>query len=72
MQAQADFDQKYVSSTELCQVLGVTREGLRTGRRRRGLPDPIKLERPDGGVLVMLWEREVIQPHVDRWLAERG
>jgi hypothetical protein len=69
--AQAEFDQKYVSSTELCQTLGLSREGLRVARERCGWPEPVRVLRPDGGVLVHLWDRQRVWPHVEQLLVER-
>lgn len=65
--AQAEFDQKYVSSTELCQQLGVTRATLVNGRRRGALPEPVRINRPNGDAHVMLWLREEVAPYVERW-----
>src|SRR3546814_1019806 len=46
MSAQQEFDNKYISSTEVCQHLGIHRTtvllALKTGR----LPDPVVLRRP--------------------------
>lgn len=72
MSAQEDFDKTYVSSTELCRTLGVTRATLVNGRRRGALPEPVQITRPDGSPHVMLWLRDEAQPYIDKWLAELG
>lgn len=70
MTAQEEFDAKYISSTEICRDLDVTRATLVNGRRRGALPDPICVFRPNGSVHIMLWERAVAAPFVARWKAE--
>ena len=70
MSAQEEFDEKYISSTELCNDLNVTRATLVNGRRRGALPDPIRILRPNGEPHVMLWLREEVKPYVERWKAE--
>jgi len=68
--AQDEFDEKYISSTELCQELGVTRATLVNGRRRGALPEPVRINRPNGDPHVMLWLREEVGPYVERWKVE--
>jgi hypothetical protein len=68
--AQLEFDTKYVSSTELCRDLGVTRASIVNRRRVGGLPDPVVINRPDGSPHVVLWVRSAIAPHLERWRAE--
>lgn len=70
MDAQQEFDNKYVSSTELCTDLGVTRATIVNARRRGALPEPVKINRPDGSPHVMLWLREEVEPYLERWRAE--
>lgn len=70
MDAQQEFDAKYVSSTELCRDLGVTRASIVNARRRGVLPEPVQVNRPDGSPHVMLWLREAIAPHLEKWRAE--
>ena len=71
MSAQLEFDKKYISSTEVCQQLGVHRTtvllALRTGR----LPDPIVLRRPNGTPQIMLWERASMLPALAEWSKAR-
>lgn len=70
--AQEQFDNKYISSTEVCQQLGVHRTtvllALRTGR----LPDCITLKRPNGQPQLLLWERDVVQPYLAQWAEQRA
>lgn len=72
MSAQEEFDQKYISSTEVCQEVGVHRTtvllALKTGR----LPDPIVLRRPNGQPQILLWERIPLLPILDEWKQARS
>jgi hypothetical protein len=68
--AQVEFDRKYISSTELCKELGVTRATLVNGRRRGALPEPVRINRPNGDAHVMLWLRDEVKPYVDTWKVE--
>jgi len=70
--AQLEFDNKYISSTEVCQQLGIHRTtvllALKTGR----LPDAIVLRRPNGQPQILLWERAPLQPYLADWAANRA
>ena len=70
--AQAEFDRTYVSSTELCQRLGWSRENIRQRREAGALPEPVRVYRPDGGVLVQLWRREQLEAGLRSQLAQAG
>ncbi len=72
VKAQADFDQTYVSSSELIAEFGCSREAIAARRRRGDLPEPIRVTRPNGGVHVMLWLRAEIEPYLARWRSSRG
>jgi hypothetical protein len=71
---QTEFDQKYISSVEICAELAVTRSAVLIRRAAGKLPDGIELRRNgDQAVpLVVLWERERIRPHLDAWKADRA
>jgi hypothetical protein len=68
--AQEEFDEKYISSTELCRELNVTRATLVNGRRRGALPEPVRINRPNGDPHVMLWLRDEVAPYVSAWKVE--
>lgn len=72
MSAQEEFDNKYISSTEVCQQLGVHRTtvllALRTGR----LPAAIVLKRPNGQPQILLWERASMLPVMEQWAETRA
>lgn len=57
------FDGKYVTSSEICKRLGVSRAAMTAARRRGMLPDPVSLN----GTQIYLWEREVVQPYLEAW-----
>lgn len=59
---QARFDRLYISSSEICQNLGVTRPSILQARRRNLLPEPITIHG-----CIYIWERATVQPYVDAW-----
>lgn len=67
MEAQKQFDNKYISSTELCAAMEVTRATLVNAYRRGQIPQPIRLISPKGGTQLMLWERDAIEPYMAAW-----
>lgn len=72
MSAQLEFDEKYITSTEVCQTVGVHRTtvllALKTGR----LPEAIVLRRPNGQPQILLWEREAMLPVLAEWATSRA
>jgi hypothetical protein len=65
--AQEEFDETYISSTEICKELGITRATVTNGRQRGMLPDAIELLRPDGAPHMVLWRRDRVRPFLDAW-----
>lgn len=61
--AQARFDALYISSSEICRDLGITRPTVLQARRRGLLPDPIKV----CGDAIYVWERDHVRPYLDAW-----
>lgn len=61
--AQFEFDQKYITASEIMKYLGITRPTLRYARDNNKLPSPIVLN--DGNLFV--WERETVKPYLDAW-----
>lgn len=51
--AQARFDERYITSSEICELMNVTRASVLLARRRGVLPDPIKVQ----GSVLFIWER---------------
>jgi hypothetical protein len=67
---QEDFDSKYVTSTELCVDLDVTRSSIFNRRKAGGLPGAIEVRTRDGSIHLLLWLREEIAPHLEQWRAQ--
>lgn len=61
--AQQRFDRIYVTSTEICRTLQVSRAAVLQARRRCLLPDPVSVR----GAAIFVWERSAVQPYVDAW-----
>lgn len=70
MTAQEDFDAKYISSTEICRDLDVTRASIVNARARGALPEPVQVKRANGDPHIMLWLRQEAVPYIERWRAE--
>ena len=72
MSAQVEFDNKYISSTEVGQQLKVHRTTVLLATRTGRLPPPIVLRRPNGEPQIMLWERATLAPVLAEWQANRA
>lgn len=66
MTAQEDFDARYVTSTEICRELCVTRASVGLARDRGALPEPVRITRPNGDTHVMIWLRADAEPQIGR------
>jgi hypothetical protein len=60
--AQTKFSETYVTTTEICRRLSVTRSTLHMARITGKLPDAIDVQ----GQL-FLWERNEIEPYLSAW-----
>lgn len=60
--AQREFDEKYISSTEIMQSLNVTRPTILSARRTGRLPDPIDIQGK-----IFIWERDKVMPYLEAW-----
>lgn len=68
MSLQEHFDKTFISSTEICQRLGVARSTLFNGARAGKLPEAIIIPRASGeGAHIMLWERHTAEPMMEEW-----
>lgn len=68
MSLQEQFDQTYISSSEICQRLDIVRSTLSIGARAGKLPEPIIIRRTGGeGAHVMLWIRNDAEPMMHEW-----
>lgn len=61
--AQQEFDEIYITSSEIGHELGVCRATLVNARRRGLLPDPIVVN----GAQIFIWKRDVVRPYLDAW-----
>jgi len=64
MSAQEEFDKIYITSSEICHTLGISRTTVVHGRRRGMLPDPIQVN----GTGLLIWKRDTIKPYLDAWV----
>lgn len=62
-EAQKDFDETYITSSEIMQDLHVTRPAILYARRSGKLPGAIVVN--NGRLFV--WRRAEIQPYLDAW-----
>lgn len=68
MSLQEVFDRTFISSTEICQRLGIARSTLLNGSRTGKLPEAIVISRGSGeGAHIMLWERSAAEPMMEEW-----
>jgi hypothetical protein len=63
--AQQVFDETYISASEICRTLDVTRGAVTNAQRRGLLPEPIKVIQ--GDAYLCLWLRAQVQPKLDAW-----
>lgn len=61
--AQQEFDETYITSSEIGMELGICRATLLHARRRGLLPDPVIVN----GAQIFIWKREVVRPYLDAW-----
>lgn len=59
------FDETYISASEICRTLDVTRGAVTNAQKRGLLPEPIKVVQ--GDAYLCLWLREQVQPKLDAW-----
>jgi hypothetical protein len=71
---QEEFDKTYISSTEICHILDVSRATIVTARKRGKLPEPICVQRPGGSeqgqAQILLWKRARLEPIIADWRLE--
>lgn len=66
--AQNRFNERYITSAEICKQLGVTRTSVLYARRRGKLPNSISLCGHENGIC--FWEREEVKPALAAWQSE--
>lgn len=65
---QEQFDETYITSSEICRELNITRSTIVTGRRRGLLPKPIVVN----GAQIQIWHRSEVRPYIDAWKEKLG
>lgn len=61
--AQDRFNALYITSTEIAERLKINRTSILHARKAGKLPDEIAIN----GDQIYLWEREAIEPYLQRW-----
>lgn len=57
------FKLRYITSAEICKLLGVNRSSLMQARRRGMLPNAMRLPKQNG----YAWDRVAVKPFLDAW-----
>lgn len=60
---QSEFDAKYITGTEICAQLGLSRGALFTAKKRGILPQPVVVL----GSKTHLWIRDEVKDNLDKW-----
>lgn len=60
--AQREFDERYITSSEIVETLGVTRTTILLARRTGKLPDPIDIQGK-----IFIWERDKVKDYLAAW-----
>lgn len=60
--AQREFDERYITSSEIMEKLGVTRTTILLARRTGKLPDPIDIQGK-----IFIWERDKVKDYLAAW-----
>lgn len=61
--AQQEFDDTYITSSEIGKELNVCRATIVQARRKGLLPDPIVVN----GAQIYIWKRAIVRPYLDAW-----
>lgn len=70
MSAQEDFDNKYITSMEICRTHGVSRFDVMYAAERGALPGAVEVGRMYGRTAVRLWVRDDVAPFLTKWVNE--
>lgn len=70
MDLQSEFDKKYISSTELRAKLQISRATLMNAYKRGQLPQPVRIMDLRGEPQIMLWLREGLDEHIEKWMPQ--
>lgn len=69
MSAQTDFDTTYITSSEICRRVGVTRAAIVKARRQGALKDLQVVNVEDQ---LMIWRRAEAEPIIRNWIEVRN
>lgn len=61
--SQEQFDEKYITGSEIQKLLGVDRSMILNARKRGMLPEGIRV----GSTGAYIWERKPVEPFLDAW-----
>ncbi len=67
MTAQQKFEREYITSSEICKRLRVTRATITQGKSKGWLPDEINVDNH-----LLIWERNQIEPFLVEWEKRRN
>ena len=67
MTAQKEFDDLYITSSEICRRLRITRASITSAKNKNQLPDPIMVENH-----LTMWKRGFIEPYIEAWEKKRN
>ena len=60
---QEKFDEMYITATEICREMGVSRAGILYARKKGYLPQPISINNDQ----IYIWERAPLQEYLNAW-----
>lgn len=60
--AQREFDERYITSSEIAETLGVSRSTILHARRTGKLPDMIVVRGR-----AFIWERDKVKDYIEAW-----
>jgi len=63
--AQQRFEKRYITSSEICTRLNVSRPAIHFRRKAEKLPEAIAVH----GNQLLMWERDFIEPYLQEWEA---
>lgn len=59
--AEAAFEERYITTAQICSYLGVSRTAVHYKQKAGELPGCIQHQK------VRFWERSVVMPHLEAW-----
>lgn len=60
---QKTFDDNYITSSEICEELRLSRTSIANARKTGTLPNPIAVN----GLHIFIWERKQVRPFINAW-----